>query len=465
MTIAFYVSGHGFGHASRQVEVINTIGTAAPAARLVLRTAVSQDLLRRTLSVACQIRPGPCDSGIVQTTSIQQDDVRTIDEARAFHRDWTSRVAREAAALAGDWPSVIVGDIPPLAFAVAHALGVPSVAIGNFTWDWIYETHPGFDGAADVLSLVRAAYRRATLGLRLPLSGGFAPFSDVRPIPFIARRPRRTRAQTRRHFGLDANRPVALLSFGGYGLPELDLSTVDCLSDWTVVTTDRVPDAVAGGGATHGVVRIEERLFEGGPFRDEDLVAASDVVVTKPGYGIIADCIAADTAMLYTSRGPFREYDVLVEALPRYLRARFISQSDLFAGRWRAALDAVTSLEPPPERPATDGAAVAAEMVLELCRRGSSSGFGRGVGHRMPPREDEARGHIADNETPVGGSPHQRGHLPTERRARRKRIGVRVLKRGEHAAGPERLLDTRENLARHLDGQRRERQSRDDVVG
>ena len=57
---------------------------------------------------------------------------------------------------------------------------------------------------------------------------------------------------------------------------------------------------------------VEERAFIDSGFRYEDLVAAVDVVVTKPGYGIIAECIAAGTPMLYTSRGDFREYDLLV---------------------------------------------------------------------------------------------------------------------------------------------------------
>ena len=47
---------------------------------------------------------------------------------------------------------------------------------------------------------------------------------------------------------------------------------------------------------------------------------AADVVVTKPGYGIIAECLANDTALLYTVRGHFIEYDVLVAAMPRFLR-------------------------------------------------------------------------------------------------------------------------------------------------
>ncbi len=61
-----------------------------------------------------------------------------------------------------------------------------------------------------------------------------------------------------------------------------------------------------------GVHVIAEEQLYGRGFRYEDLVRAVDVVITKPGYGIIADCIANDAAMLYTSRGRFAEYEVMV---------------------------------------------------------------------------------------------------------------------------------------------------------
>ena len=41
--------------------------------------------------------------------------------------------------------TVVVGDIPPLAFAAAARAGVPSVAVGNFTWDWIYSGYDAFE--------------------------------------------------------------------------------------------------------------------------------------------------------------------------------------------------------------------------------------------------------------------------------------------------------------------------------
>ena len=88
--------------------------------------------------------------------------------------------------------------------------------------------------------------------------------------------------------------------------------------------------------------------------------------MTKPGYGIIAECIATGTAMLYTSRGEFREYDLLVSQLPGYVRSRFISQDDLFGGRWRDALTEVTAAPAPPMRMATDGADVVARLLRGL---------------------------------------------------------------------------------------------------
>ena len=258
MTVIFYISGHGFGHASRQVEVINALGLARPDLRVVIRSAVSPGLLARTLKVAYDLQPGPCDSGIVQTSSVAHDDPATVRAAVEFYGPWPERVDAEVRRVSSVPDArLIVGDIPPLAFEVAARLGIPSIAISNFTWAWIYETHPGLTDAAPwLLPLLREAYAKATFALELPFPGGFEVFADARPIPLVARRPTRTREDTRRHFGVPLDRPAVLLSFGGYGLPDLDLRTVDCLDRWTVVTTDRITPAPTA--LPRGVVYVLE---------------------------------------------------------------------------------------------------------------------------------------------------------------------------------------------------------------
>jgi hypothetical protein len=109
-------------------------------------------------------------------------------------------------------------------------------------------------------------------------------------------------------------------------------------------------------------------MYEKG-YRYEDLVRAVDVIVTKPGYGIISECIANDTAMLYTSRGEFREYPVLVSEMPKYLRCEYVEQNDLFSGNWKPALDRLLAQPSPPVKPATDGAHVAATAIVSVLAR------------------------------------------------------------------------------------------------
>jgi L-arabinokinase len=115
-----------------------------------------------------------------------------------------------------------------------------------------------------------------------------------------------------------------------------------------------------------GVVFVAEADFIDSGFRYEDLVAAVDVVVTKPGYGIISECISANRPMLYTSRGQFREYDVLVREMPRYLRCRFIDQRTLMQGNWSDATGALRAQAAPPGRMDLNGADVAANALSDL---------------------------------------------------------------------------------------------------
>ena len=182
-------------------------------------------------------------------------------------------------------------------------------------------------------------------------------------MPLVARRPTQGRAITRRHFGLPETGRIALLSFGGYGLPELDLAAIDCRDHWTIATTDQTSP---GATAMPHVRFISSATLAPGMVRYEDLVAAVDVVITKPGYGIISECVAAGTPMVYTSRGHFREYDLLVDAMPAVLRCQYIDRGDLFAGRWRAAIDGVLTQPEPRDAMATNGADVAAEILASV---------------------------------------------------------------------------------------------------
>ena len=261
-----------------------------------------------------------------------------------------------------------VGDIPPIAAAAACAAGIPSILIGNFTWDWIYEAYR--DRAAPELARdIRRLYRDATVALRLPMAGGFAGLEPItRDIPFIAHRSERTQDEVRGALGLPPRRggkPLVLIAFGGHGIAGLDVSALAAQEEYSIATTD-VPAADGANKPAPGLLYISKQQLESNGLHFVDLVRGADVVVTKPGYGIISEAIANDAALLYTSRGEFVEYDVLVEEMPRYLRVQFIEQENLLSGNWKTALEQLLSQPPAPEKPALNGAHIAAEAILKL---------------------------------------------------------------------------------------------------
>ncbi len=362
-TVFFYISGHGFGHASRQIETINALGALRPDLTIVVRTSAPSWLIERTARVPLMLLPGECDTGVVQIDSLRLDEAATIHRARDFYRMLPQRARQEASLLTAHDARLVVSDAPPLACAAAAAAGIPSIVVSNFTWDWIYEGYAEhLSDAAELLPSIRNAYRRAEAAWRLPMHGGFAAFDTIIDVPFIARHARHARDHVRRTLALPLDRPLVLSSFGGYGVSGLDLGRLDCLGKYSVVLTAGDP-VNALDTTPAGVFEIPDDTLYGSGLHYEDLVAACDVVATKPGYGIIAECIANGPAILYTSRGQFAEYDVLVREMPRYLRCAYLDHDAIFGGRWCAALDRLLAAPPPPERPATNGATIVAEQI------------------------------------------------------------------------------------------------------
>jgi L-arabinokinase len=369
--IVFYVSGHGFGHTSRSIAVIGALVRARPDAHVVVKTSAPLQLFARVLKGRCDLVDLQCDAGMVQIDSLNIDARESIRRAREFQIRLPAIVAAEAEYLRNTGAHVVVGDIPPLAAEAAHSAGIPSVLIGNFTWDWIYEGYRE-DGIRELAQEIRTMYRRATIVLRLPMAGGFEGLEHVaRDIPFVARHSSRTQDEVRRVLGLpsraDGN-PLVLMSFGGYGVAGLDTTALARLRDYTIATTDS-PSANNAIRPGHGLLYISEKDVHDSGLRYEDLVRGADVIVTKPGYGIISEAIANGAALLYTSRGHFVEYDVLVREMPRYLRVQFITQNDLLKGNWRDALETLLRQPPPPETPHINGAEVAAMEILKLQNR------------------------------------------------------------------------------------------------
>ena len=357
--IVVYVSGHGYGHATRVGEVLRALRGRSPETELTIVTSAPEVLFRRALAGPFAYRRLQCDVGLVQAGALVIDEAATAERWRAFAAELPRRVAEEAIWLKRSRARAVLSDIPPFAFDAAAEAGIPAVGLANFSWDWIYRhLAPRQPVLAEAAASASASYRRAHLLLQLPFAGDLGAFPRREEIPLVARRPKRSRQEVRSALGLGTG-PLVLLSFGGLGLPGFDHGVLAGLEGFHFLVVGDLEPGPANVTALPG-----ERLDALG-LGHEDLVAGAEVVVTKPGYGIVSDAIAARTRLVYTERGDFLEYEVLVEGMARHLPCVHVSNEDLRAGKLGAALRGVLALPFPPV-PDLSGAAVAARRLLEV---------------------------------------------------------------------------------------------------
>ncbi|MGC4084859.1 MAG: hypothetical protein QM736_22780 [Vicinamibacterales bacterium] len=273
-------------------------------------------------------------------------------------------VSREACFLRECGARVVVSDIPPLAFAAAREANVPSVAFGNFTWDWIYGGFPSFDRTAPgVRSTIADANAMATLTLRLPFAGGFDGMRNVEDIPLVARVASVAPDDTRRRLRIPSNRPVVLATFGGHGA-SIPLARAADTGSFLILATDY---EVRAGTPPHPNIRVvPARELDASGLTYTDMLAACDVVITKLGYGIVSECLANGLALLYTLRDHFVEQEIFMRDMPGMMRSRLIDPDDLREGRWADDVQALLAQPVPATIPAAIGADVAAARIVAL---------------------------------------------------------------------------------------------------
>jgi hypothetical protein len=276
------------------------------------------------------------DVGVVQPHELRVDR----DSTRAALEAWQSRfdamVQTEARRL-GD-AAAVLGDVPPLAFAAAAEAGVPSYALANFSWDWIYE-RMGFTHAA---ANAARAYAHAQTLLRLTPAAPMPAFGSVVDVGVLARPPLPQRAPIRAALRVAESERLVLIAFRAPDVCRLP------------PPARAVRYVRLDGGACD---RADVAPSAG--FSFTELLAAADVVVAKAGYGIVSDCATTGRALLYVLRSGFPEDEMLGAWLSERSWAREVHVHELAAGRWVDALEEAFErrpLAPPPDYTGMDAA-------------------------------------------------------------------------------------------------------------
>ena len=390
-TICFFISDYGLGHATRAIGLIRELVLAQDDLQVIAKTSGPLDLVRRSL-VHPRISVVDCRN---ESDVVLMDGQSTVDHTRtreaflAWMYEWDEYVAREEAFCRAERVDLILSDITPQAFEVAEAIGVPGIAISNFTWETIYGHL--FPDLEDVGRL-RAAYSLASYACILPFEIGMERFSQSERIGPVSRHITVPRREMRRRLGIPEGDFLVFVgkspespTLNHSGFVEYpcapDIPTAPDMAGVLTQETktfpgDRAPAAkckpvtrylVSTGTPIPGAIPIPPTETE-----SQNWIGMCDCVVTKCGYSTVSEAVRARIPLLVWKRDGFIEDEVIAAEIERLGIGQAVSGAQEGIARCRPGHESVQqykeNYDTLDSQYSTDGTNAVLRVIREMIR-------------------------------------------------------------------------------------------------
>ena len=356
ISIAYFISPHGFGHAARAAAVIEAIHRMKPQFSFHLFTTVPAWFFQDSLTVPFTYHSVETDIGLVQRSPFQEDIHATLHRLDTFLPFAPSLTDSLAQTVSQQGVKLVLCDISPLGIAVSRIAEIPSVLIENFTWDWIYE---GYSDAAGSMGghirYLRQVFDTAHYHVQAePVC--LQRSTDLTTLP-VSRQFRLPVEEVRRQLQLPDNRKMVLITTGGIASDHHFINRLGSLKEISFI----IPGASSKRNVPGNVTLMPHRSSIYHP----DLVNASDAVVGKTGYSTLAEVYAAGVPFGFVSRSDFRESLPLNEFVRNEMSGIEIGVDKFENGRWLTRISELVNLPcSRPRRP--NGADQIAEFICNL---------------------------------------------------------------------------------------------------
>lgn len=345
ITVCYYISDYGYGHATRSIAIIRTIleryhdlpirmivncGKALPflydslhASILPLEGKGHQIEFRSTFS----------DTGyVLQHDSIAADIQGLRQQYNLDMALFEERVSQEQQFLTEVEAQLIISDISPIPIVAAQRAGVESLGISNFTW---YTAYQDMLEKSD-LNQLRAAY--AQMDHFISLAGCAEPQWGRKcriDTEFFCRIPDLQEVERiREQFNPGGDQKIVFFGLGR-SIQVDNWSTMDLWDSENcvfIVSSNMDIDHP-------NVIQIPDQYTE-----SQNYVAAADLVITKPGWGTVCEAVELNKPLILLNRSHFYEDRHTIAAVPTdhpmYLMSwEEIQQMKLSASHWQAIVD------------------------------------------------------------------------------------------------------------------------------
>lgn len=340
--LAYFITGHGFGHGVRSSAIINALPESVKVTAFSsLPKSFFDEEIRRSKE-SFQLIPCEIDCGCIQPDTVHVDIPATLASYSGIQAIRESHIAEFSQQLKSIRADAVFGDIAPLAFPIARAAGLPSVAICNFSWTDIYQPYlkvnPGFQPIWDAMV---ADYACADHQLRLEPYFG-THFSEwgvsSDSVGMLARQGQKKRQELAERYQLDEQKKWALVYIGSHGMNGVDWGRFERFENWQFLGLYPLSNA-----------KNYRHIVKNPAFSYADLTASVDVILGKLGYGLVTEAWAHAKPVVFPGRSDFAEFFMLKTEMEKRGLGREISLGDLLSLNLEASLEWAQQAQAKPE--------------------------------------------------------------------------------------------------------------------
>jgi len=348
-----YISGHGFGHLAQVAPVLNYLLLQLPDLRLTVCSKVSSGLLQSRIQGAFTQIDEAADFGMVMASALDVLPEPSMVAYREFHSDWSLRVAHEAQRITQLAPDFVLTNVAYLPLSAAQQAGVSCAAMCSLNWADIFAAYCATEpGAAEILQQIRQAYAAADNFIRITPAMPMQDLANGYGIGPIARIGQNRRTQINARYGLNESDKLILVSMGG-------IATRLPLERWA-----RIPNVRWIVQADWDVSHPDAVILESLEMDFIDVLASSDILLCKPGYGSFAEAACNSIPVLYVTREDWPEEPYLITWLESHGLCRKVSRAQSDTGLFHDAIQALLALPKPlPVQPS--GIAQATDYLIQ----------------------------------------------------------------------------------------------------
>ncbi len=322
--IAYYISDHGYGHASRSVALIRKLIEKLKNIEIYVKSSYPLKFLRNSLINNSEIKFQRVknDFGYVSDENIEINPKKIENRYKNWQSTWESYIFKEKEFCKSRKIDLVISDIAPQPFIVSDELGIPSIGISNFTW---YEIYEDIFKEIEKLKKLKKAYQKANIGLILPLETDLDPFNRRQKIGLISRENNKNYQTVREEMGASENEIIIYFGVGKsyFNNRKSEIQFPDELrEDYSVL--------VSSG---YNLIDNPDYIIPEDETESQDYIGACDLIISKFGYGVVSEGIRSRTPMILAKRN-ILEDEKGMEKLIELGIGEEVSRNDLINGKY-----------------------------------------------------------------------------------------------------------------------------------